>query len=321
MAEREQRLEAFGMAGFVSSSVHSFCYWSGVSTHLASRIAATRIFMFHGVDGSDYPVSLLERQLGYLARHFAVVSLDAALAEPPAARDRRRVVLTFDDGLRNNYTQAYPVLQKLQLPAVFYVCPGIIDRREWLWNHEARERLRALPEAGREELRQSLGAPRAGVDAVVEWLKTLPQPERQRVGIVIREATASFVPSAEQRRRYDVMDWDELRSLDPALVTIGSHSLSHPILTTLDDPDLRREVDESADWLERSLRRTVRHFCYPNGDEDERVVALARQRYASAVTTRPGLVAAGADRHRLNRIATASSEAVLAWRMHRPPRE
>jgi peptidoglycan/xylan/chitin deacetylase (PgdA/CDA1 family) len=152
-------------------------------------------------------------------------------------------------------------------------------------------------------------------------MKTLPPPRRRSAEAAIRDETPSFAPSPEQSARYDVMSWDELCSIDPELVTIGSHSISHPILTTLDEDELKKEMHESGDWLERSLRRPVRHFCYPNGDRDPRIQDTARQRYASAVTTEPGVVVAPADPHQLKRIATASSVAVLAWRMHRPPRE
>src|SRR5205814_4051599 len=93
---------------------------------------------------------------------------------------RPRVALTFDDGLRSNVEVAYPILRKLGLTATFYVCPGLIERGEWLWNHEARQRLLSLPQGSLKELAASIGAP-AEVEAFVEWLKTLPIADRRRV--------------------------------------------------------------------------------------------------------------------------------------------
>src|SRR6058998_1097916 len=88
----------------------------------------------------------LERQLRYVARRRDVVPLAELAADPerPGKRGRKRAALTFDDGLRSNVTVAYPILEKLGLPATFFVCPGLIGRGEWLWNHEARQRLLGL---------------------------------------------------------------------------------------------------------------------------------------------------------------------------------
>ena len=106
------------------------------------------------------------------------------------ARPRRQgIALTFDDGLRNNYTVAYPILARLGTPATFFVCPGLIDGGRWLWNHEARERLRSLAPAPRAELAGGLGAPFSEPTAVVTWMKTLARQPREDVEDAIRLAT------------------------------------------------------------------------------------------------------------------------------------
>jgi peptidoglycan/xylan/chitin deacetylase (PgdA/CDA1 family) len=102
------------------------------------------------------------------------------------------------------------------------------------------------------------------------------------------------------------------------LITIGSHTLSHPILPTIDDETLEREVRDSRRVLEQRLGRTIDLFCYPNGTQDERVHAAVARHYRAAVTTRYGLVAPTADPHRMLRIPAAPSLPTLAWRMHRP---
>ena len=92
-----------------------------------------RILMYHGTPRRD--AAALERQLGLVKLAFPVVPLDELLKKK--AR-RARVALTFDDGLRSNVEVAYPILRKLGLAATFFVCPGLIERGQWLWNHEAR---------------------------------------------------------------------------------------------------------------------------------------------------------------------------------------
>ena len=304
---------------YVAKAAHWVALHTGASAHLAARSPSVRIIMFHGVDGQAYPLAGFEKQLRYLQGIYRVVSLEKALEELASGQAGTGcAVLTFDDGLRNNYTNVYPVLRRLRLPAVFYVCPGLIGAGKWLWNHEARARLRTLPDAERGALAARLGAPGSKVEAIVEWMKRLQLSRRTLVEDALRAATDGFCPSARQRLAYDLMSWEELGELDPELITIGSHGLTHAILTGLEPEALQREVQESRSQLERRLGRSVEHFCYPDGAIDDPVVDCVRQHYRSAVTTAPGFAGSGDDRHLLRRVATAARLPLFAWRLHRP---
>jgi peptidoglycan/xylan/chitin deacetylase (PgdA/CDA1 family) len=115
-----------------------------------------------------------------------------------------------------------------------------------------------------------------------------------------------------------LMTWDELRQLDPALVTLGSHSFTHPILSTLTGAELAVELVESRRLLEHKGQRTVEFFCYPNGAHSPEVVRLARAHYRAACATEPGFVLPDSDRHQLPRIGSAPRLPYFAWRLHRP---
>src|SRR3954470_7005783 len=114
-----------------------------------------RILMYHGTPRADAPA--LERQLRLVALAFPVVPLAEMASGKKSSRPR--VALTFDDGLRNNVEVAYPILKKLGLTATFFVCPGLIDGAQWLWNHEARQRLLTLDDSALAELAAAVGAP------------------------------------------------------------------------------------------------------------------------------------------------------------------
>ena len=96
--------------------------------------------------------------------------------------------------------------------------------------------------------------------------------------------------------------------MDAGGLEIGSHTVSHPILTTTDNDELRRELLESRARLEAELGHSVELFCYPNGGFDERVRReTAGAGYACAVTTRPGLnERRGADPFTLRRVPAES---------------
>lgn len=268
--------------------------------------------MYHGTPAAD--AAALERQLRVLSLVFPVVPL-ADIVSGRGRNGRARVALTFDDGLRSNVAVAYPILRRLGLSATFFVCPGLIERGAWLWNHEARERLRTLAPAALAELAAAVGAP-AELETFVEWMKTLAIATRQRLEQAIRAATPQFRPSRAQHEDFDLAEWDELARLDERVVTIGSHTMSHPILTSLTADETEAELRDSRAALEKRLRRPVTLFCYPNGDLNDAALGCARRYYRSAVTVERGAVPPAADPHRLPRFAAhARRSRRLARRM------
>lgn len=272
------------------------------------------VFMFHGTPRRH--AAALERQLLVLASVFDVVPLDR-LGEP--GRGRRQVALTFDDGLRSNLSVAYPLLKTYGLPATFYVCPGLIDERKWIWNHEMRARIAGMDDRAFRTLIEGVNAP-AARGAFIEWMKQLDLTSRRRVQELVRRATRHFAATAAQHESYDLATWDELARLDPAIVAIGSHTMSHSILTSLTKAEAAHEIAESRARIEDRLQRCVRHFCYPNGDSNAFVVECARRHYATAVTTVPGRVGDNYDPHYLPRWASPTSLTRLVRIVHPWPK-
>src|SRR5438105_930882 len=118
-------------------------YWLGVGQKRALEKGEDIIFLCHGTPRRS--AAWLERHLRYLRRVFTFEPLAELAASIGAARlpgRRRRAAMVFDDGLRSNVRVAYPILRALGIPATFFVCPGLIEERRWLWTHEARRRLR-----------------------------------------------------------------------------------------------------------------------------------------------------------------------------------
>ena len=304
-----------------TSVLHQLALRTGASTARAKAIKAGRILMFHGVGDEDYPAGEFEAHLRYLKRNFDVIAFETLLRRLAGFSGTlaSSVVLTFDDGLRNNFTVAYPILLRLNLPATFFVCPGLIESQRWLWNQEARARLCVLSGSDRWQfaVRWQLAAGE-DLEKIIEAMKTLPLKRRHEIEQALRELTPGFQASPEQCAACDVMSWDQLRSMDRELITVGSHTVNHPILSTLPPDQLRFEIIESRRWLEDKLGREVKCFCYPNGALNPAVVAQVRQVYAAAVTTERGFVISTSDRHGLPRISSAETLPLLAWRMHRP---
>src|SRR3954470_4588332 len=294
-------------------------YWAGLSGKRLRASMSPRILMWHGI--SPRMAAQFERELRFLRRNFDVIPLGRlidALAVAPAAT-AGKVALTFDDGLRNNVTIAYPLLKRLGLPATFYVCPQLAETGEWLWNHEMRQRLKRLDAPALSRRTSMVGGSGAEREAVITWMKTLPLAERRRAEAQVRAATPSFLPTAEEHDEFDIAGWKDLHSLDPKIITIGSHTLSHPILPSLPPEDLELEVGGSRRELEDRLQRPVDLFAYPNGDQNAAVRACTRKHYRSAVISLASEVKSDCDLHLMPREATPPGALRLAWSMHRLP--
>ena len=300
--------------------LHGGALHSGLSAWAARRQPVARVLMIHGVGPDDeISAAVLSSLIQWISVRFRIVSLgtvvDSVRARRPADRE---VALTFDDGLRCHLEQAYPVLKRYNVPATMFVCPGLVESGRWLWNHEARARLKRLEAAALAELSLNWGCSGQSVEDVVGWMKSLTLARRTEVEDEIRLATRAFQPTPGERARFDPMSWKDLDCLDSTLVTIGSHTLLHPILPMLDDRTLESELVDSRAWLERRLSRPVDLFCYPNGSADGRVRAAAERAYAAAVTTEYGSVGPNTNLLRLPRIPVADRLALMAWRLHRP---
>jgi peptidoglycan/xylan/chitin deacetylase (PgdA/CDA1 family) len=309
-----------GISLHLKSAVHAISYKAGLSAFLARTTSCARIMMYHGITQSE--ARDFEEQLQYLRQQFTIVSLNRLVVdilENATWPSKPPVAITFDDGLKNNYTTVYPILRRLNIPATFFVCPGLIEDSKWLWNHEARMRLSAVSPKELPALAAGLRAPHLkSIDPFIAWMKTLEIGERHRVEASLREETPNFHPSTLQRERYDIMNWEELRQLDSEMVTIGSHTVNHPILSASNDADLLVEIEGSRRMLESQLQRPVDLFCYPNGDYSPLALELVAKNYRAAVSTETSVVTSATEIFQLPRIPADTKASMTAWRMHRP---
>ncbi|MBA4219981.1 MAG: polysaccharide deacetylase [Methylobacterium sp.] len=241
----------------------------------------------------------LDRALTLIrAEGYDIVSLDEALvrlADPKPGRFF--VALTFDDGYRDNLDHAWPVLAKHGAPWVLYVVRGFAERTARLWWLELEEAIRALPRISVELPSGRFEAP-AGTNAEKQkafdrlYWRLRKGPEAILLSAISdlgRQAGIDPVALVER----ECLPVETLCSLAGAPgVTIGAHTLSHPMLAKHPEAVARREIAESKAWLEAALGMPVRHFAYPVGDPTSagpREFALAKEAgFASAVTTRPG---------------------------------
>jgi peptidoglycan/xylan/chitin deacetylase (PgdA/CDA1 family) len=240
--------------------------------------------------------------MGWIREWFDVLPLeDAVAALSRGSLPARALAITFDDGYADNFTVALPILRELGLPATFFVASGFLDGGR-MWNDTVIEGVRGCPGPVLELTALGLGsypvttveARRAAIAALVPRLKHLDPAERQRLADGIAERAGGNLPDDL------MMTARQLRELAAAGMSIGAHTVHHPILARLPETEARTEIVEGRQRLAAICGVPVNLFAYPNGkpgtDYGAEHVRLARAAgFKAAVSTAWGAAGVGSD--------------------------
>ncbi len=276
--------------------------WRGVLILMYHEIAPrdTSVFRYFPVLCTT-PESF-SAQLDWLTRHFEVISMDEAMHRltDGTAQDSRAVVITSDDGWMGFHRYGRKALRHRGLPATVYVTTGVLKGQvpwhvRWRLLLEQHPQMLAL-------LAQHLGRaePFLNADSAISALKGLNYTRicsLWRQAVEVTRFEEGTLPS----------DWfigeDEVREALQSDITIGAHTVNHPILPNEPEEIVRRDVTASKSNLEALSGQPILHFAYPNGDHNEHVVRCVKEAgYATAVTTTAGWNLLGEDLYRLRRV-------------------
>ena len=245
---------------------------------------------------------------GWLARWFKVLPLDQAVARHQTGRlPARAACITFDDGYADNHHVARPILQRHGLTATFFIATGFLDGGR-MWNDTLIETIRActLPVLdlscigwGRHEL-GSLQERKQAMVALIEQARYLPAVQRHSMTQHVKQLARAKLPDDL------MMTSPEVRALHQSGMQIGAHTVTHPILSQLNDAQARHEIQTSQQTLEQLIDARVGLFAYPNGkpeiDYTPRTVAVVRSLgFDAAVSTQWGALGPGSDLFQIRR--------------------
>jgi peptidoglycan/xylan/chitin deacetylase (PgdA/CDA1 family) len=276
------------------------------------------ILTYHRASGGD-----LRRHLLYLSRHYRMLHLEEALEElyTPSKDGKHRcdrrtpLVLTFDDGYRDNYTHAFALACELQIPLTIFLIPGYVQSGEYFWWKEGK-RLAQRTQADKvtiEGRTYQLDQPEERnmlAQAIDTRLRRAGSvAERDAFLAAVREALA--VPSSVtvEEEATLPLTWAEIHKMERSgWVSFGAHTMHHPILAYLVDPtEVQREVGECRPILAQQLGHPVRIFAYPVGKPEHigeaALRAVGEAGYEWAVTTTHGINTPQSPPHQLRRVA------------------
>jgi peptidoglycan/xylan/chitin deacetylase (PgdA/CDA1 family) len=240
------------------------------------------------LDGNLVRPETLRRQLQFLKTHYTVVRPEdfRAWIEQGRKLPSRAVLVTCDDGLVNTLTDMLPVLQSEGVPCLFFVTgASCSDTPGMLWYEELYLLMCARPLDGLDLQLPAEKATGPSESFQARWWSTVRRASRldararaDWMGLVRSHCDGMTVVRSEKRWR--LVNIAELRALAEAGMTIGAHTLSHPVLSLCGEEDARREIQESKSDIEQVLGRPVWAFAYPFGNPStigERELGLAQE--------------------------------------------
>lgn len=294
-------------------------YYSGLVklAYRLSRRSRRRLIIlnYHSAVGKN-----LRHQLRYLSRHYRVMHLEDALKEfyapPHNTRDSRiPVVLTFDDGYLDNYTNGLQLARELRVPITIFLVPGYLESGACFWwlasdillertkveKVTIGEKIYALPE-DRQELAQTINKHLRYASSVAEREAFLTQ---------VQEALGVSLPNRLQDGDENTLlplNWEEVLKMEASgFVSFGAHTMHHPVLGYMADvEEVMYEVAESRRVLEQRLGHPVHTFAYPIGKMeyigDIGLQAVKSAGYTWALTTIEETNTPGTDPYLLRRL-------------------
>ena len=296
--------------------------------------AGAAILMYHSVlpepaqqvdslGGIAHSESVFAAQMELLVRHYHPIGLDELLKHLQAGSGmpRRTVVVTFDDGYTDNHEVAMPILNRLSVPATFYVTVDCVEKRTLPWPSRLRfafhhTKLTAWidPRAKSWVLADAQNREQAFLAACDDCCQLSGAVQEQFVTRIEQELQACL-PSQSSAL---MMGYDQVRELARNGHVVGSHTMTHPNMAYLNEPDAHRELTESRQRLESQLGMPVKHFAYPcpalSPHWNERTVLQSRAAgYESGVTTNSGLTRRGDNPLALKRIRPTKTLPGLRW--------
>ena len=265
------------------------------------------VLLFHGIVnedklgsfsdiGPDNHISskIFEQIISWISYKYAPLSLEAALkAETP---NQSGVVLTFDDGFKDNLYVALPILEKYRIPATVYITSGFIDRSVYPFEYQLASIVKHAHEISLDS------------DIDPEILSAFKLEDKMQIYMRLKNKLKFSSNAVRQQvlrkldQKFDFLtskmeyltEKELLELSQSSLITIGSHTHYHQVLSSIPEKNAKDDIRKGKECLEEWIGRRVYHFSYPYGSYNQKITHFVNDAgFSSAVTTKPGFERCG----------------------------
>jgi peptidoglycan/xylan/chitin deacetylase (PgdA/CDA1 family) len=275
------------------------------------------ILIYHRVapKNDNWPLEPLDpqsfrKQIEYFCQSYEILPLDRLVQyiQEGQSLPEKAIVITFDDGYKDNFHYAYPILKKYHVPATIFLTTGHIDTDKLFWwdkisyiiQHSCVENI-ILDEVGSHSLRSKIDKLRAR-SIVIERMKKLPQERKEQLIDKLISISGVDVPSGLGEGL--ILSWKEIRKMNNNGINFGAHTVNHPCLVNLPLEQAKWEIIQSKNDIEEKLGKKVNAFSYPNGDSSLELVEFIKESgFTCAVSVLPNRLLSPKDNlYKLGRI-------------------
>jgi peptidoglycan/xylan/chitin deacetylase (PgdA/CDA1 family) len=279
-----------------------------------------------------------DQQMEWVQQYFTPVGIDELVRFTEGQPlPRNPILISFDDGYRDSYATALPILKRRGIKAVFFIATSYITERRMFWWDRVNFLIKS---STRRHLDLSYPFPmrfdtsdedgrRSAIRSILRIIKTARGLDLPRLlGELQTTADSPWTDDLERSLAAEhLMTWDEVRGLRAAGMDVQSHTRTHRVLQTLEDRQILDELRGSREDLERELGEPISAISYPVGyNIDNRGYireALAQSGYKIAFTNGSGVhwIRNELDRFQVKRMCVGSGtpDAVFRAMLAFPP--
>lgn len=316
----------FGMGLDLKDITKDLFYYSGMPNSLlwlAHFFGDTKwlIFTYHRVCRPSYnneylgvPSDVFEKHVRFIKDNFKTVSmLDGVKALQKGSSKEIHAAINFDDGYKDNYEHAYPVLRKYKIPATIFLTTDFIgeDRNFW-WD----DIFKIINNTFSDKLSFDIGSRKfhfrlngmAQRKEAVRYINYILRDKNAREIKYVVEKIKENLSFKEKRSSNEMLSWEEINEMKQGSVSFGSHTKTHPNLCLLNDDEVLDELIGSKKNIEQKLGVEIDGFAYPFGIFDKRIRSLVKKAgYKYARTCLKGFNNRNSDKFLLHSIVPDSS--------------
>lgn len=223
--------------------------------------------------------SWLAEQLEYLSRHYHFLPLSKLLDcyERQQSIPPNSVVITFDDGFRDNFTNAYPILRQYHVPATVFLATGCVSNGDLPWPQQVgymfqKTKVDRVCHITTKEVPVTLRTSRdrnVARATVREVLGHMPRVERERSLLELSGLLQVDIP------RDRMLTWDHVKTMQNGGIEFGAHSFSHPWMARLSPEEARWEMEASLHDIQHRCGTARPPFVFPAGSFTPDLVRMA----------------------------------------------
>lgn len=243
----------------------------------------------------------LNCHLQYFNSNFQILSVEHLLQRYFDGKNLdNHCAISFDDGWRDNYLYAFPLLKKYGIPASFFLPTKFIGTSDWFWEEEVAFFICNYDRKTRKNLMQNLCIPQSikklfwrlsaeDTLGITQLIYTLKNISKTKFDDIIEQIKSVNIKNVKKNKRL-MLNWDEVEEINRSgLCRFYPHSHSHEVLTNMSMEDIEKEILLSRNIIKNKLNTECNIFCYPSGRYNEKIINLLVQYgFIFAIATKRG---------------------------------